>query len=521
MTRSLLQIPDEQRTEALLQWERENPLVRNGFVWEPKKGLVFPDPKGPSSMETRRFLSRYDTFFSEREPFPASAMESDTKGASAAEPGPAVKSQRALRELAKGSYSTYSRVTKPMPERTPKEDGPSSGWIPWYSENRLHLLGWVRRTPDSAVYGVEIEMMFMLSRLIDQMPETAPVGIVYGLVDGSGRLFHQSGASVIHEDSRPDIRIPLEPELPHWQVVVYFIGGGGAASATGKSVVLFGGLMLAIFLAAIILGGSLLLWQAHRNLRDAVQKTNFVSNVSHELKTPLTSIRMFAELLAEGRVKDPDRQRQYLEGIVSESHRLTRLVNNVLDFSRLEQGRKKYAPERVDVARWLGEAVEMHRLRIEESGLKVSLLFPDYPCIARTDRDVLEQVFLNLIDNAVKYASDADSASTEEGGELVIALRRTSEGLRIDFEDRGPGVPAAHRERIFEKFHRVDDSLTTVRPGAGLGLSIARRLLRDLGGDIFYEPREGGGSVFAVILPPLDEKSGANEGPDDDSNTRG
>ena len=432
MVRSLLQIPNDKRTEALLQWERENPLVRNGYVWEPKNGLIFPDPKGPSTTETRLFLSRYETFFSGREPWPTTGVEPDATSAQAAGPGPAVKSRRVLREPAKSTYSTYSGVTKPIPGVAPKKDGPLTGWIPWYSGNRLHLLSWVRRTPDSAVYGVEIEMMFMLSRLIDRMPETVPEGIVYGLVDGSGRLFHQSGASVLRDDSKPDIRISLEPELPHWQVVVYFVDGG--ASATGKSVVLFGGLMLAIFLAAIILGGSLLLWQAHRNMRDALQKTSFVSNVSHELKTPLTSIRMFAELLSEGRVKDPDRKRQYLEGIVSESHRLTRLVNNVLDFSRLEQGRKKYAPERTDVAAWLGEAVEMHRLRIEDAGLKVSLLVPDYPCIARTDRDVLEQVFLNLIDNAAKYASEGD-------GELVIALRRTSEGLRIDF--KGPGAGSA------------------------------------------------------------------------------
>jgi len=118
---------------------------------------------------------------------------------------------------------------------------------------------------------------------------------------------------------------------------------------------------------------------------------------------------------------------------------------------------------------------------------------PQEPISVLTDRDALEQVLVNVLDNAVKYAA--------EGGQIDFSLTRTPRQVEIRVMDRGPGVPSEHQKRIFDTFHRVDDSLTTRQPGTGLGLSIARRMLRDLGGDLVYEPRPGGGSSFAVRLP--------------------
>ncbi|MCP4727046.1 MAG: HAMP domain-containing histidine kinase [bacterium] len=228
-------------------------------------------------------------------------------------------------------------------------------------------------------------------------------------------------------------------------------------------------------------------------MKDALQKTSFVSNVSHELKTPLTSIRMYAELLFEGRVKDPEKKKNYLQVIVSESQRLTRLVNNVLDFSRLEQGSKKYHPEQIDLNEFLAEIIESHRLRLKEVGMTLETRFLGEKIIVKADRDAIEQVFINLIDNSVKYAGP--------GIEIVISLNVNNKGCEIRVEDRGPGVPEADRHKIFEKFHRVDNSLTSKQQGSGLGLSIARKILRDLGGDLVYESRDGGGSCFVVLFP--------------------
>ncbi len=275
-------------------------------------------------------------------------------------------------------------------------------------------------------------------------------------------------------------------------MAVYF-GSDGAAVNSPRGFLVLSGLLLGIFVVAIVAGGALLTRQAHRNMIDAQQKTSFVSNVSHELKTPLTSIRMYAELLSEERVKDPEKKRQYLQVIVAESQRLTRLVNNVLDFSRLEQGRKKYHYEESDLVRDTRAFVEAHRLRIQEAGLALHVQIPNRTAVVRTDRDGVEQVLLNLVDNAIKYAA--------EGGELLIALEITDQRCIVRVMDRGPGVSAAHRAKIFDKFHRVDDSLTSRQQGAGLGLSIGRRIARDLGGDLSYLPRPGGGSCFVFEIP--------------------
>ena len=232
---------------------------------------------------------------------------------------------------------------------------------------------------------------------------------------------------------------------------------------------------------------------AKQNMLDARQKTSFVSNVSHELKTPLTSIRMFAELLLEKRVDDQDKKDKYLGIIVSESRRLTRLVNNVLDFSRLEQGKKKYHIEAIDLISFFNEIIEFHKPRLKDNNMKTSLDFPEKNIVIKTDRDAMEQVILNLMDNAIKYASD--------GGEISLSMDADENKVEIRIEDRGPGIPEAHRNKIFDKFHRVDDSLTATKQGAGLGLSIAKRMLEDIGGSLSYAPRQGGGSCFTVKVP--------------------
>jgi two-component system, OmpR family, phosphate regulon sensor histidine kinase PhoR len=210
------------------------------------------------------------------------------------------------------------------------------------------------------------------------------------------------------------------------------------------------------------------------------------------LKTPLTSIRMYAELLEEGRIKDTEKMRRYLKVIVAESQRLTRLVNNVLDFSRLEQGRKTYHKELFNLAEYVRTILQAHRLRIREAGMNLIDQVPDEIILVELDREGIEQVIPNLIDNALKYVT--------EGEELLITLKRKDKHCEISVMDRGSGIPPAHRKKIFDRFHRVDNSLTSIRPGSGLGLSISKKIMLDLGGDILYEPRPGGGSCFIVIV---------------------
>ena len=241
------------------------------------------------------------------------------------------------------------------------------------------------------------------------------------------------------------------------------------------------------------MGGRALLREARRTEEEAAQKTSFVANVSHELRTPLTTIRLYAELLHQGRVTDRDRQIEYLATIGRESERLGRLVNDVLDFSRLEQGQKQFTKTQLDLGAEIAGMVSMQTPSLEAAGLEVELTTPADPLVLETDRDAIQQIVLNLLDNVAKYAADGREVS-------ITVVRRSPRGAEITVADRGPGVPAALRQAVFERFRRLDESLTATRSGAGLGLSIARALARGLGGDLECRSRSGGGAEFVLLL---------------------
>jgi signal transduction histidine kinase len=504
---SLRGIPERDLKDTLLELEQSNPLIRNVFIWDRNSGLRYPVQGPASTSEERQFIVRFDGLFSGRISWPltgsylrdvtADPGQSTFTGPSAAEKKASdlledvrnfKTGRQELVQIAKG------KDIQSDSSRTKTELSETGGWIPWFAENKLYILGWVKTHENGPLYGVELELMTLLSRLITRFPGASSEGFVYALRDDAGQLLHQSGTTPIDAGAVPDISISLAPHLPHWEIVVYDSDKKGFVRGENGFLVL-AGLLLMIFIAAIIIGGSLLTWQAHRNMKDALQKTSFVSNVSHELKTPLTSIRMYAELLVDDRIKDPDKKKTYLQVIVSESQRLSRLVNNVLDFSRLEQGRKTYHPQQIDLNEFLTEVVDSHRLRIKEAGMTIETHLPGGRIFVNADRDAIEQVFINLIDNSIKYA--------HPGIEVVVSVNMNDKDCEIRIEDRGPGVPEVDRDKIFEKFHRVDDTLTSKQQGSGLGLSIARKILRDLGGDLVYEARDGGGSCFIVRLPTL------------------
>jgi signal transduction histidine kinase len=366
------------------------------------------------------------------------------------------------------------------------------GWTSIMKEGRLHLIGWVQPAGDGPVRGVELELAALISRLKGALPAETATDEGYALRDDQGRVVHQVGA--ILPSREPLVSVPLSQQsLAGWSVVAYltpsFLGPVDGAGFFWTST-----LLVALFIGAILLGGFLLLRQARRSELEALQKTSFVANVSHEFKTPLTTIRLYSELLEQGRVRDAGQGADYLRTIGRETERLARLVNNALDFSRLEQGQKKYAPERLDLAAELKRLLHTHAPRVAEAGLSLNDEIPTGPIHTTTDRDAVEQIVLNLVDNACKYAA--------AGGEVVVSAKAISTGgAEVCVCDRGPGVPADQQHKIFEKFHRVNDALTAEKTGAGLGLSIARQLARGLGGELFYAAREGGGAKFVLKLP--------------------
>lgn len=472
------------RVASLQDWEHRNPLVRNVFVWHPRRGLEWPRPDAPQTAEEREFVRRYEALWSGAMSW-TTASPADGDGAA----GSTVWKSGLSASAASGQAATLQMDLGGLARSASRGDaGRGGGWIPWYAGRDLHLLGWEESPADGAVSGVEVETMSLLSRLAPAFPAAAH-GTAFALIDGDGRVLHQTGNLEIADPSAPSASATLAPLLPHWRLA--FFAGAAAIPGATTSFRLLAGLTVGSLVLAILAGGAMLVRDARRQALDAERKTSFVSNVSHELKTPLTTIRLYAEMLGEDRVTDAEKRRTYLDTIVGESHRLTRLVNNVLDFSRLEQHRRRYAFERLPLAEWLGGLLEAHRPRCAGAGIRLESRLPAEDVGIRADRDAAEQIVLNLLDNAMKYA-----------GAGVIEVEAGRGALRV--LDRGPGVPPALRERIFEKFYRIDKSLTSAVPGTGLGLSIARRLARDMGGDLTCSPRAGGGACFEWTLAAAD-----------------
>lgn len=487
LQRQLAAMPEAELETALRGWQSSHPLVRHVFIWNPHtKALLLPDTASTACPEDASFARRYDGLFSGRVPWQATALEG-TSGNGTPPPPRVLTAVANVQAMVARTGVASSQLSPPgEPPRA------ASAWLTWFAENELHLLGWVQGRPDGPVHGAEVEMMVLLAQLVSALPADLPPGEAMALLDGSGRVLHQTGALEVTPETPARGRVAVGPLLPHWELAAYAQQPFGPPAGQRAFLVL-SGLLTATFVIAILAGGALLWREAYRSHREARQKTSFVSNVTHELKTPLTTIRMYAELLSEGRIQDPARRGHYFDTIVAESQRLTRLINNVLDFSRLEQGRRDYHPERLDLGQAVAAVLDTQALRLAQAGMRRERSLPTAPLYVTMDRDALEQVLLNLIDNAIKYAGD--------GKELEVHVAQAEAGARVEVLDRGPGVLASAHERVFATFERLDPSLTTRRPGCGLGLTIARKLMRDLGGDVVCRDRPGGGACFAVLLP--------------------
>ena len=369
--------------------------------------------------------------------------------------------------------------------------GRESGLIPRFLGEELNLFFW-KKDPSGRIIGCVVDGRALRSRLAGQLPEVLSPSRVLTLLDESGRPLATPPGDAPRDWRRPFVAREVSELLPRWEAAVYLADPNLIRSRANATTVILWALVLT-FLLSILGGGTLVLRTLRREMEMARQKTTFVTNVSHELKTPLTSIRMFAEMLKEGRQPDPRRRGEYLDLMVSESDRLTRLINNVLDFSRLEKGQKQYAPKLLELNRLARGLVQDQRLRMEANGFKVEFRPSDEPVFVMADEEALLQAALNLLSNAEKYSADSREVEVEvaaQGGQACLRVK-----------DRGVGVSPAQAKKLFQEFFRADTSLTARTKGTGLGLSIARRLLRDQGGDVAYAPRPGGGSVFEIRLP--------------------
>jgi signal transduction histidine kinase len=246
---------------------------------------------------------------------------------------------------------------------------------------------------------------------------------------------------------------------------------------------------------SLLMGGGVLL--AYRNVARelglAKLKSDFVSNVSHELRTPLALIRLYAETLELGRIANPGKRQEYYEIIRKESERLTSLINNILDFSRIESGKKEYSFRETDVADLVRGTLESYRFEIEQNGFQFEQKIDNDLPQVWVDREAIARSLLNLVNNAVKYSA------TEKY--LGVNLYRHNGGVNLEVVDHGIGIPVKEQPKIFEKFYRVGDPLVHNTKGSGLGLSLVRHIVQAHGGEVAVESEPGQGSRFIITLP--------------------
>jgi signal transduction histidine kinase len=251
---------------------------------------------------------------------------------------------------------------------------------------------------------------------------------------------------------------------------------------------------LSTLVAIILLSGVVMaLRVVSREMKLSQMKGDFVSNVSHELRTPLASIRVFSEFLRMGRVKDPDKIREYGEYIETESRRLTGLVNNLLDFSKIESGGKTYNFEPADLGALVQDTLKTFRVRLRNSGFEIELDCPEEVPISVVDSDAVSQALSNLLDNAVKYSNGAKA--------IAVKVAHKKDWIVISVRDHGIGITSEEQEKIFERFHRVGTGLVHDVKGSGLGLSIVEHVVQAHKGKVTVESAPGKGSVFSIYLP--------------------
>lgn len=370
------------------------------------------------------------------------------------------------------------------------------------ADNEPYLLAY-RPLPDehggyvTGLLGVQIDLAGLRSQLFPAILSRLKVGEGVALA-----ILNEKGDYVIGTERVPAPPLAvqaLSAPFDFWQVAVYVKDEPRAPGLNLRALLPFW--FVTLLLASILSGAVIFFGRARRAARLAQLKSDFVSNVSHELRTPLASIKMMAELLAtpamikpEGPASARGRAAQYLGVIQRECDRLTRLVENVLDFARLERGAKEYRFEYEDPVAVIRLALESFRPHAEAQGFTLTADCEEDLPELYLDADAIVQVLLNLLGNAVKYSA--------ERKEIHVRLFRSARRVAVAVADRGIGIPAAEIPKIFREFYRVDQRLNARQQGGmGLGLTLARQIVAAHGGTIEVQSEVGVGSTFTFYLP--------------------
>lgn len=452
--------------------------VSHFFILDKKGGLIFPSERMQLSQSEKLFLQRTKKIWKGKL-IPVKHSRSHKK-----------QHTNISRNKAKDSSDNIPFVNGGNNEGVAI---PDSGWITWFWESGIHLIYWIR-LDDGRIFGAELDRSDLIADIIAELPETDPfrkdnVSERVILVDVSDKAVYQWGTHEIEKDINPAAVYPLSFPLNTWKLKFYPDDATDTAEFA-KSSIFNLSIMLSVIGIIFIFMAVYFYRENSREIREAATRVSFVNRVSHELKTPLTNIRMYAELL-NSQIEDMGKkEKRQLAIITSESERLSRLITNVLTFSKEQKNKLQIRKKEGSIDEIINHTVERFSSVLKEVGVELSTSL-NSENIVNIDSDILEQILINLLSNIEKYAAS--------GGSANIATKLEGNTAIIIVSDAGQGISAKLANSIFQPFYRIDNKLSEGTSGTGIGLNIARELARKHGGDIRLVPSEKG-AVFEVRL---------------------
>jgi len=440
-------------TGELRELVRKSPFIHALFVLDPAGIRLHPPPDGPLTDNEREFLERSGQIWRDKQMF----------------------------------YNTSETSGKST----------SHGWYTWYWGNGANLLFWVRDA-SGRVIGAECDRSRMLADIVGELPNSdrSDANLLQGriaLTGGDGVTVYQWGTYAPAQNELPRARLDLSHPLDSWSLL-YFAPPTASDNTLGRGLFFNLAVAMSAFVLALIGLASYFYRESTREMREAAERVSFVNQVSHELKTPLTNIRMYAELLEQSLPEGDRKAAQHLGVIVSESQRLSRLIGNVLTFARKQNNKLTLHHTAGSVDQCIQFVLDHFTAALESKGVR-TVFTPQANALVEFDRDALEQILGNLFSNVEKYAA--------AGGLMEVTSRQNGAVTSIVIGDRGPGIPKGHEEKIFYPFHRLSNRLSDGVTGTGIGLSIARDLARKHGGDLRAVASEVGARFELELHTPV------------------
>lgn len=351
--------------------------------------------------------------------------------------------------------------------------------IPGYSENR-----------PAGLLGVKIKEQYLIEEVIpafiEKLPSSHPSDVVISRLSGEILLGEKKPSA-----ERAATTAFFDDNFPPWRIEI-FLGGEETYEALDLKRNFY--FWTIITLVVVLISGAVLISRTIAQEMAVLRlKADFVSSVSHEFKSPLTSIKALAERLRDGKVKDAERMKQYFSVITQDVDRLTHLVKNILDFSKIEEGKREFEFVESDIGKLVTQTIEEFQTEEIAKGLRVRTRISEDIPHCEVDKDALTQALNNLLDNAVKFSPGRK--------EIEVVVRRDETSVIIEVKDRGIGIPPNELDKIFDKFYQGHNAARQSSKGTGLGLTLVEHTVEAHRGRIEVKSRVGEGSTFSIILP--------------------